>query len=178
MTSELSELDYLRQIELLARDVTDRAFDEGWLSYPPDPSDATSLQRAVNELARTLRAWHFPGDGCVEEDRTMLKLGGAALVTPQTAGVEVYRKLCERLGVEDRPQGWSLWFTWDDGGRAHTMVTTLDDTTRALLDAWSHGRDANPARPVRAQIAAVARGWIGPLTRSPEDAARRGLGGR
>lgn len=58
------ELTYLRRVELLARGVCDEAINEGWLSYRPDPSDATPLQQAVNELARSIRHQHYEGDGC------------------------------------------------------------------------------------------------------------------
>ena len=68
---ELSDQDYLRQIELLARDVVDAAQDEGSLAYGSDPDDATTLQRAVNQLARHLRREHFAGDGCVGDDRPL-----------------------------------------------------------------------------------------------------------
>ncbi|MBB2941192.1 hypothetical protein FB565_000896 [Actinoplanes lutulentus] len=39
-----SELEYLPQVELLARDIVDRALDEGWLSFARDPDDATPLE--------------------------------------------------------------------------------------------------------------------------------------
>jgi hypothetical protein len=178
--SELDEQDYLRQIELLARDVVRVAGDEGWQTYGPDPADATPLHRAVNELARALQYWHFDGDGCVDDDRPFLHLGGAAVITPGSspAQLENYRTGCARLGVEARDEGWALWHGWDDKARAHTIVTTALDTTRSLLDNWSHGRDVHPVQPRRAQIAAVIRGWIGPMTLSPSHASKVGLGGR
>lgn len=58
--------DYLRKVEALAHEVVDRAAEEHWLSYGSDPSDATGLQRAVNELARWLRHVHHDGDSCVD----------------------------------------------------------------------------------------------------------------
>ncbi|GAA3448357.1 hypothetical protein [Dactylosporangium matsuzakiense] len=61
---------------------------------------------------------------------------------------------------------------------AHTIVTTALDSTRALLAIWSHGRDAHPVRPRRAQIVAVVRGWVGPIVLSPGHAGEIGLGGR
>lgn len=168
---EPGEQDYLRQIELLARDVVHAA---------QDPASATALQEAVDDLARTLRHRHFDGDGCVDDGRPVLHLGGAALLTPgTTAGRnDNYRAGCSRLGVAERPDGWALWYTWDDQQRAHTMVTTALETTRELLEQWSQGRDVHPAQPWRAQIAAVVRGWVGPVTLSPSHAARTGLGGR
>jgi hypothetical protein len=157
--------DYLRQIELLAGDVVDHARDA-----PP----GTPLRQAVDELARRLRHEHFDGDGCVAD--ATVPIAGASLVGPDTPN---YHQLCELLGVPARDEGWALWFTWDDDQRAHTMVSTLRDTTRALLDRWAAGHDHNlPGRPDRAQIAAVCRRWIGPMTRAPSNAAHHGLGGR
>ncbi|WP_412736337.1 hypothetical protein [Krasilnikovia sp. MM14-A1259] len=177
---ELNEHDYLQQIELLARDVVRAAKDEGWVSYDADPAEASALQRAVNEVARRLRHWHFNGDGCLEDDRPLLHLGGAGVITPgdNPERQENYRTGCARLGVDVRDEGWALWYSWDDKARAHTIVTTALDTTHALLDNWSHGRDIHPAQPDRAQIAAVVRGWVGPITLSPSHATTIGLGGR
>ncbi|WP_433361445.1 hypothetical protein ACQPZX_28490 [Actinoplanes sp. CA-142083] len=173
---ELGEHDYLRQIELLARDVVDAAYEEGWLSYEADPEDAGVVRRAVNELGRMLRHRHFGGDGCLPEERPLLHLGGAALITPDLG--DNYRAGCARLGVAEREEGWALWHTWDDRARAHTMVTTAIETTRALLDGWARGEDVHPGQPRRAQVAAVVRGWVGPVTLSPSHATTIGLGGR
>ncbi|MER6186598.1 hypothetical protein [Streptomyces sp. NPDC001652] len=75
MTSpELSELDYLREIERLANRVKVEASNEGWLSFQADPEESTPLQRSVNALARTLRSCHFEGDGCTEENRPLVRL--------------------------------------------------------------------------------------------------------
>jgi hypothetical protein len=84
------------------------------------------LHRAVNELARALAHWHFDGDGCLDPDREMLPLGGAAVITPgqTTAAQDTYDAGCERLGVVARDEGWALWHTWDDQGRPCTVVTT------------------------------------------------------
>ena len=59
-----SEIDYLRKIEGLSNVVRDRASDEGWLTYLDDDAEQSSLQQAINELARHLRHIHFEGDGC------------------------------------------------------------------------------------------------------------------
>lgn len=59
------DIAYLARIEALASVVVEEALGEGWLSYLPDPEDATPLQRAVNELARNLRHGHYEGDGCL-----------------------------------------------------------------------------------------------------------------
>ncbi|GIE92105.1 hypothetical protein [Actinoplanes regularis] len=177
---ELNEQDYLRQIELLARDVVAAAQKEGWQTYGTDPADATAMQRSVNELARLLRHRHFEGDGCVEPDRRTLPLGGAALFEPgeTQSRQDSYRVGCARLGVDPRAEGWALWHTWDDQQRAHTMVTTALETTRGLLDNWAQGHDVHPSQPRRSQIRAVVRGWVGPITLSPGHAGTQGLGGR
>lgn len=175
---ELNEHDYLRQVELLALDVVAAARDEGWQNYDGEPAAATRMQRSVSELARNLRHHHFDADGCVEQDRWMLHLGGAALFKPgeTESQQDGYRVGCARLGVDARDEGWALWHTWDDQERAHTMVTTALETTRGLLDNWAHGRDVHPAQPRRSQIRAVIRGWVGPIILSPSHASTRGLG--
>ncbi|MCX4583909.1 hypothetical protein [Streptomyces sp. NBC_01481] len=67
MSSEpIEDLVYLQLIERLAHLVAEAAATEGWLSFLPDPPEATPSQRAVNELARHLRFVHFDGDGCVD----------------------------------------------------------------------------------------------------------------
>src|SRR5215208_1395615 len=55
----------------------------------------------VNELARALAHWHFDGDGCLDPDRPLLRLGGAAVITPGQTAVarDNYGAGCERLGV-------------------------------------------------------------------------------
>ncbi|MFC9978154.1 hypothetical protein ACFVH6_45345 [Spirillospora sp. NPDC127200] len=179
MTVDLDERDYLRRLELLARDLVSQAHDEGWLSYERDHDDATPLQRTINEIARSVRHYHFEGDGCLEE-RPSVGLGGAALIKPKTSADDVsdeYQELCERLGVAPRLQGWALWHTWDNKQRAHTIVTTCLTTTRGMLANWSRGISSYPARPDRTQIAAVTRGWIGPIIVSPNHAKDLGLDG-
>lgn len=161
---ELSEHDYLRQIELLALEVVTAS------------RRATGPQQAIDELARQLRHYHFVGDGCVEDDRPLLRLGGAALIGP--GETDSYRTGCARLGVDPRDEGWALWYTWDDRARAHTLVTTALATTRGLLENWERGRDLHPAWPLRSQVRAVIRQWVGPIVLSPGYAAQRNLGGQ
>jgi len=67
MAERATDAEYLRTVELLAHDVVERAFDEGWLSYTPEDDDHTPLQRSINELARNLRHVHHDGDGCLDE---------------------------------------------------------------------------------------------------------------
>jgi hypothetical protein len=157
-----SDVDYLRQIELLARAVVNVA------------DDPVALPEAILELRGRIRYQHFVGDGCVD-DGPILHLGGAAIITPE---IESYEHGCSRLGVDPRPEGWALWYTWDDRARAHTMVTTAFETTRGLLENWAQGRDVHPAQPDRAQIAAVVRGWPGPIVLSPGHSRHVGLHGR
>jgi hypothetical protein len=155
--------DYLRQIELLARDVVGAADEPG------------ALAGAVDRLRQRIRHQHFAGDGCVEEARVRLYLGGAAVIGPE---IESYEQGCRRLGVAARPEGWALWYTWDERDRAHTMVTTAFETTAGLLENWAQGRDVHPNQPDRAQIASVVRGWPGPIVLSPGHARQMGLEGR
>lgn len=61
-----SDDDYLRHVEELANVVCDAAFDEGWLTFPPDDAGQSPLQQAINELARNLRHVHSAGDGCLD----------------------------------------------------------------------------------------------------------------
>lgn len=175
LEAKLTDDEYLRQIEILAREVVDAASSEGWLSYQPDPAEATPLQKAVNELARRIRHWHFQGDGCVD-DSPLLHLAGANLFRPDDD--YYYAWGCARLGISERPEGWALWFTWDDKSRPSTLVTTALETTKALLENWARGIDVHPAQLSKSQIAAVHSGWIGPRVLSPSHADTRGLGGR
>ncbi|MFJ6568701.1 hypothetical protein ACIQNU_14850 [Streptomyces sp. NPDC091292] len=187
MTSpELGELDYLREIERLAGRVSVAASDEGWLSLGTDPDanpdSSTPLLRSVNELARTLRRYHFTGDGCTEEDRPLIRLVGASVLKPGTmpAGVEEpYEEVCARLGVEPRSEGWALWNTWSEGDDLKvTMVVSAVETTEGLFRNWSRGRALDPVSPLPSQIAVVRTGWIGPITFSPRGVGLTGLGGR
>ncbi|MET9063014.1 hypothetical protein ABZX99_35010 [Streptomyces antibioticus] len=176
---ELTEPDYLRELERLARAVTAAAAAEGTLTHGPDPIGATALHRAVNALARAVRHHHFPGDGCLpgEEDRPTVRLVGVVLLRPSAmpAGTdESYGEACARLAVEPRSEGWALWNTWGDGGAPVTLVVTDVAATEALLAHWAHGGSAAPVTPLPSQIVAVRQGWTGPMTFSPQ--AARGLG--
>ncbi|MER5736740.1 hypothetical protein ABT117_13815 [Streptomyces sp. NPDC002262] len=177
---ELSDLDHLREIERLAHLVRVEASAEGWLSLHADPEGATPLQRSVNALARALRHYHFEGDGCLDEDRPLVRLVGASVLKPgvMPAGVEeTYEEVCARIGVEPRPEGWALWNTWSDGGLKVTMVVSAVETTEGLFENWARGRALDPVTPLPSQIALVRQGWMGPLTFSPRGVGRTGLGG-
>ncbi|MEV6194860.1 hypothetical protein AB0M19_20975 [Streptomyces sp. NPDC051920] len=179
---ELSEFDHLREIERLAQAVTNAAAAEGWLSFASGSEEATSLQRAVNQLARGLRHYHFPGDGCLdeEEDRPTVKLAGVVVLRPSAmpAGMEeTYQEACARLGVEPRPEGWALWNTWSEDGVRVTMIVSAVDTTEGLLANWARGRAAYPVTPVPSQIVQIHQGWSGPMIFSPFGAKKLGLTG-
>lgn len=106
--SDLTETEHLKEIERLAREVRSAALREGWLSYAPDPENATELQRSVNALARALRHCHFPGDGCVEEYRPLVELAGVLIIRPGIMPSELnetYEQACLRIGVEPREEG-------------------------------------------------------------------------
>ncbi|MFJ9820850.1 hypothetical protein ACIRU3_37415 [Streptomyces sp. NPDC101151] len=179
---ELSELDHLREIERLAGTVTAAASAEGTLSYAADSDDATPLQRAVNALARELRHYHFPGDGCLEdEDRPTVRLAGVVVLRPAslpTGTEETYEAACARLGLEARAEGWALWNTWGKGGARVTMVVSSVDTTLGLLANWARGRDVHPVSPVPSQVVLIRQGWAGPMTFSRWGAERLGLAGQ
>jgi hypothetical protein len=82
---------------------------------------------SCHELARALTHWHFDGDGCLDRDRPLLRLGGGAVITPgETAAArDNYRTGCARLGVAARDDGWALWHTRDDQGRPCTTKAGL-----------------------------------------------------
>lgn len=174
-------MDYLREIERLAYRVTVEASSEEWLRLESDPEGATPLQRSVNALARAVRSYHFDGDGCLEEDRDLVRLVGATVLKPgvMPAGVgDDYEAACARIGVEARPEGWALWNTWDDDGHQVTMVVSAVETTLGLFENWSRGRAFDPVTPLPSQVALVRLGWVGPMTFSPRGVNRTGRGGR
>ncbi|MEU4094420.1 hypothetical protein [Streptomyces sp. NPDC026673] len=178
---EMTELDHLREVERLARAVVSAAGGEGWLSYAPDPDDASGLQRAVNALARSIRHYHFPGDGCVEdEERPVVKLAGVVVLRPDAMPAEwtgTYEEACTRLGVEPRPDGWALWNTWGDDNMRVTMIVSAVDSTEGLLANWSRGRSVYPVMPLPSQVALIHQGWSAPMIFSPYGAQKVGLSG-
>lgn len=176
-------MEYLRQLELLARAVVSAAFDEGLLADGDVPEDASRLQRAVNELDRTIRRYHFEGDGCLDEeaDRPLIKLEGVVILRPEAMphGMgSTYQEICAQLGVEVRPEGWAVWNTWGkdrqskDRQPVSVILTDLAGTEGVLLN-WARGISAYPVVPVPSQIVMVRQGWIEPMTLSP--GARRRL---
>ncbi|MDX3215458.1 hypothetical protein PV318_07970 [Streptomyces sp. ME02-6991-2B] len=180
---EMKELDYLREVERLARAVVSAAGGEGWLSYAPDLDDASGLQRAVNALARSVRHYHFPGDGCVEEEdeRPVVKLAGVVILRPDAMPAEwtgTYEETCTRLGIEPRPDGWALWNTWGDDNMRVTMIVSAIDSTEGLLANWSRGRAVYPVMPLPSQIALIHQGWSAPMIFSPYGVQKVGLSGR
>ena len=161
--------------------VSGEAHDEEFMALGPngggpDPLTMRPFQRAVYEMARKVRWWHFPDDGCVKEpNRSLIRLGGVLLIGPQIMpeGWNTdYAALCEKFGVPARDEGWALWCTWDKRGRAYTLVTSNLKTTRGILNNWSRGRDIHPLRPEQGEVAATIRGWHGPIIISPGHAAQ------
>ncbi|MFJ6426572.1 hypothetical protein [Streptomyces hydrogenans] len=179
---ELSELDYLREIERLAKAVTSAAADEHW--YGGDSEGEGLLQRSVNALGRALLHYHFPLDGCLEEEaeRPQVPLAAVALIRPEAMPIgtdETYPHACARLGVEARPEGWALWETWVEGNAQVTMVVSAVDTTEGLLTNWAKGRNLLPVMPLPSQIAQVHAGWTGwASTFSPYGKRKLGLAGQ
>ncbi|MET9132153.1 hypothetical protein [Streptomyces antibioticus] len=179
---ELTEPDYLRELERLARAVTAAAAAEGTLTHGPDPIGATALHRAVNALARAVRHHHFPGDGCLpeEEDRPTVRLVGVVLLRPSAmpAGTdESYDEACARLAVEPRAEGWALWNTWGDGGAPVTLVVTDVAATEALLAHWAHGGSAAPATSAAVPDHGGPAGVDGPDDVLPAGRPRVGIPG-
>ncbi|WP_448322060.1 hypothetical protein [Streptomyces sp. CO7] len=161
---ELTELDHLREIERLAKAVATAAAGEEW--YACDTEGEGPLQRSVNALGRALLHYHFPLDGCLEEEeeRPQVPLAAVAVIRPGAMPVgtdETYENACARLGVEARSEGWALWNTWVNGNAKVTMVVTAVDTTEGLLTNWAKGRDLLPVMPLPSQIAQVHAGWTG-----------------
>lgn len=152
---QLSDWEYLREIERLANRVRAEASNEGWLSFQADSDEATPLQRSVNVLARALRHYHLGGDGCLDEERPLVRLVGASVLKPAVmpAGVEeAYEEVCARIGVDPRPEGWALWNTWSDGALKVTMVVSAVETTEGLFENWARGSTrpgVTPALPNR-----------------------------
>jgi hypothetical protein len=175
---EVSELDYLREVERLARDVVTAAGNEGWLDTPDGGEAGPRIQRAIEALSRRLHHWHYPGDGCLE-DRPTVRLAGAGLLTPtRLADEDAYAQACQRLGVEARQEGWGLWHTWAENDRPVTMVVTCVDTTQGVLANWARGIKTDPVSPLPAQIALVHTGWTQPMILSPRSTRRLGVDGR
>lgn len=172
---ELSELDRLREVERLAHRLVVRASGED--EAYPEP-----FRRDLEALSRTLRSYHFDGDGCTDPDRPLLRLVGACVLKAglvPAATDESYERMCARLTVEPRPEGWALWHTWAADSEVRiTMVVTAVATTEGLFANWSRGRDLDPVTPLPSQVVRVLQNWIGPVTFSPRGVTKTGLGGR
>ncbi|WP_248966380.1 hypothetical protein [Sphaerisporangium perillae] len=81
--ADLSEPEYLRHIEYLARELVYAAADEGWLTYGDQLTQLTPLQRAVTEIAHQIRHYHFDGDGCIDPELPpTMKLAGTVILKP------------------------------------------------------------------------------------------------
>jgi hypothetical protein len=175
---DLSEPEYLRHIEHLAREIVNAANAEGWLTYADDPDEATPLQRMVNETARQLRHYHFDGDGCLEEERPFLRLAGVVLLRPDAVPLGMagsYSEICARLGVQVRPEGWAIWNAWAEDGQSLSIVLADSDGTEGLLMNWARGIEVYPLALLPAQVVLTRQGWLTPMTLSPLSARRLGV---
>ncbi|GAA3008618.1 hypothetical protein [Streptosporangium longisporum] len=175
---DLSEPEYLRHIEHLAREIVNAASTEGWLTYADDPDEATPLQRMVNETARQLRHYHFDTDGCLDEERSLLRLAGVVLLRPDAVPLgmeESYTEVCVGLGVDARPEGWAIWNTWAEDGQSLSIVLVDVEATEGLLMNWKRGVEAYPLTPLPAQVVSARQGWLTPMTLSPLSARRLGV---
>ncbi|MFF0524253.1 hypothetical protein ACFYTC_36635 [Actinomadura nitritigenes] len=176
---ELSEYEYLREVEARGRAVVDAAAGDGWLADDEDAEETSALRGAVDELARVLRHYHYKGDGCLagEADRPRMRLVGVVLLRPAAMPFGMdndYETACQRLNVDPRPEGWAVWNTWSEQGLAVSLVMTDLDGTEGLLVNWAQGIATYPVTPVPSQIAQVHQGWTAPMTVSPR--VRRHLG--
>jgi hypothetical protein len=70
MTTRIRRSDsrekYLNELERLAKFVVDAAIAEGSFEVFLDEGDKTALQKAITELAQTLRYRHDQSDGCAD----------------------------------------------------------------------------------------------------------------
>jgi hypothetical protein len=66
ITRNDSREKYLDEIERLAKAVVDAAISENSFEVFLDEGEKTTLQKAITELAQTLRYRHDKSDGCTE----------------------------------------------------------------------------------------------------------------
>ncbi|GAA4180398.1 hypothetical protein GCM10022252_03180 [Streptosporangium oxazolinicum] len=173
--TELSDIEYLRHIEHLAREIVNTADNEGWLTLATISDEATPLQRAVIETARRLRHHHFDGDGCLDEDLPLMKLAGVVILRPDALPVgmeESYSEICARLDVEARPEGWAIWNTWAKDGQSISIVLIDSSGTEGLLMNWAQGIEVYPVTPLPAQVVLTRQGWVTPMPLSPASARK------
>ncbi|MGJ6966248.1 hypothetical protein ACSDR0_30500 [Streptosporangium sp. G11] len=175
--TDLSEIEYLRHIEHLAREIVNAADGEGWLTLTTTSDEATPLRRAVIETARQLRHHHFDGDGCLDEDLPLMKLAGVVILRPHAVPVgmeESYTEICARLDVEARPGGWAIWNTWAKDRQPISIVLVDSSGTEGLLTNWAQGIEVYPVTPPPAQVVMTRQGWITPMTLPPASARKLG----
>jgi hypothetical protein len=167
----------LRHIEHLAREIVNAAHGEGWVTYGDDPEDVTPLQRSVNEMARRIRHYHFDSDGCLDPELPILKLAGVVVLQPDAVPLgmdETYDEICARLGVEPRPEGWTIWNTWAKDGHSISIILVDSDATEGMLMNWTRGIEIYPVTPLPAQVALTRQGWVAPMILSPFSARKLG----
>jgi hypothetical protein len=155
--AKLSEPEYLRHIEHLARKLVAAAADEGWLTYGEDAAGLTPLQQVISEIDGEIRHYHFDGDGCFDDSELpFMKLAGTVVLRPDVVplGMEgTYPELCARLGVDARPEGWAIWNTWAADGQPISIIMVDLDGSR---DPGAGRRCRCRARPYRR---AASAGW-------------------
>ncbi|MFF3445438.1 hypothetical protein [Streptosporangium sp. NPDC002721] len=171
--TDFSDIEYLRHIEHLAREIVNAADNEGWLTLITTSDEATPLRRAVTETARHLRHHHFDGDGCLDEDLPLMKLAGVVILRPHALPVgmeESYSEICDRLDIGARPEGWAIWNAWAKDGQPISIVLVDSSGTEGLLTNWTQGIEVYPITPLPAQVILTRQGWITPMTLSPASA--------
>ncbi|WP_433436992.1 hypothetical protein [Nonomuraea sp. CA-141351] len=176
--ANLSETEYLRHIELLARDVVHAANEEGWLTHDRVATPATALHRAVNELARQIHHYHFSGDGCLEDDPPPMQLAGIVLLRPKTIPPDMegtYEEICTRLGIPPAADGWAVWNAWANDRQPICVILADTDRTEGILTNWAHGIEIYPPAPLPAQVVLTRQGWLTPMTLSPLSVRKLGI---
>lgn len=176
--AELSEPEYLRHVEHLARKVVAMAKEEGWLSHGDDPAELTPLQQVISQLDDQIRHHHFAGDGCVDDSELpLMKLAGIVVLRPEAmpAGMAgTYDEICARLGVDARPEGWAIWNTWAADGQPVSIVMVDLEGTEGVLMNWTRGIEVYPVTPLPAQVVLARQGWVTPMTLSRLSARKLG----
>ncbi|MGW2159603.1 hypothetical protein [Nonomuraea sp. NPDC001699] len=176
--AELSEPEYLRHIEHLARELVNAALDEGRLVHGGRVTHLTPLQRVVGELAHQTRHHHFDGDGCLDPELPPMKLAGVVVLRPDAVPVGMegeYGEVCARLGVGPRPEGWAVWNAWAEDGQPVSIILVDLRGTEGLLMNWARGIEVHPVRPIPAQVVLTRQGWVKPMTLSPFSARELGV---
>lgn len=62
----LPDAEYFDEIEGIARDIVNAAYDEYEGGLRAAAESGPNLQRVIVELANSLRHYHYDGDGCLD----------------------------------------------------------------------------------------------------------------